>query len=70
MTTSFAAGNRELLEQIKPAVMLVEEAAEVLESHILAAIPSSLQHLVLIGDHKQLQPSTASYVFDRQFCHD
>ena len=66
MTTSFAAGNRELLEQIKPAVMLVEEAAEVLESHILAAIPSSLQHLVLIGDHKQLQPSTASYVFAKE----
>ena len=36
--------------------MIVEEAAEVLEAQLLAAIPLSVQHLIMIGDHKQLKP--------------
>ena len=41
---------------IKPAVMIVEEAAEILEGHLVAVIPPSVQHLIMIGDHKQLRP--------------
>ena len=61
MTTSYAARNRAMLEGLAPLIMIVEEAAEVIEAHILAAIPSSLQQLVLIGDHKQLRPHTAAH---------
>lgn len=31
--------------------MIIEEAAEVLESLNIAILPSSLKHLILIGDH-------------------
>ena len=41
---------------IKPAVMIVEEAAEILEGQLVAVIPPSVQHLIMIGDHKQLRP--------------
>ena len=41
---------------IKPSVMIVEEAAEILEGQLVAVIPPSVQHLIMIGDHKQLKP--------------
>jgi hypothetical protein len=31
--------------------MIIEEAAEVLESHTVAILTSTIQHLILIGDH-------------------
>ena len=37
-------------------MVLVEEAGEILESHILTALAPQTQQLVLIGDHKQLRP--------------
>ena len=36
--------------------MIVEEAAEILEGQLVAAIPPSVQHLIMIGDHQQLKP--------------
>ena len=36
--------------------MIVEEAAEVLEADLLAAIPLTVEHLIMIGDQKQLKP--------------
>ena len=45
-----------LSEEIKPSVMIVEEAAEILEGQLVAAIPPSVQHLIMIGDHQQLKP--------------
>jgi hypothetical protein len=33
----------------------------VLEPFLLAALPSSLQHLILIGDHKQLRPTLTTH---------
>ncbi|KAK4694124.1 stage V sporulation protein K, partial [Lecanoromycetidae sp. Uapishka_2] len=42
-------------------VLLVEEAGEILESHILTALGSQTSQLVLIGDHKQLRPKVNNY---------
>ena len=36
--------------------MIVEEAAEILEAQLVAVIPPSVQHLIMIGDHEQLKP--------------
>ena len=36
--------------------MIVEEAAEILEAQLVAVIPPSVQHLIMIGDHRQLGP--------------
>lgn len=41
--------------------MLVEEAGQVLEAHILGSLVPSVQHMILIGDPLQLRPSINNY---------
>ena len=36
---------------------MVEEAAQVLEPHIVASLTTGCQHLIMIGDHQQLRPA-------------
>ncbi|XP_025836125.1 NFX1-type zinc finger-containing protein 1-like isoform X2 [Agrilus planipennis] len=61
MTTTGAARLQTTLQSLKCRVVIVEEAAEVLESHIIVSLTKHCQHLLLIGDHKQLRPSTADF---------
>ncbi|GLJ31924.1 hypothetical protein SUGI_0642570 [Cryptomeria japonica] len=63
MTSTFAARNYELLSSLKSEIMVVEEAAQLLEGQILGCLNPCIKHLILIGDHKQLRPSVASPVF-------
>eukprot|EP01031_Cornospumella_fuschlensis_P029141 gene29141-35171_t len=60
-TTSFAARNSRLLRAMRPNVLLVEEAAELLESHVVTNLRSSICHLIMIGDHKELRPKLHCY---------
>ncbi|RYP33869.1 hypothetical protein DL768_011074 [Monosporascus sp. mg162] len=55
-TTTAAAKYVQILNSARPGVVLVEEAGEILESHILTALGSDSKQLILIGDHKQLRP--------------
>ena len=61
MTTTGAAKHQHILREVKPRIVIVEEAAEVLESHIVSALNAGTQHLILIGDHKQLRPKVNEY---------
>ena len=67
MTTSSAARLNDVLEQIKPKIVIVEEAAEVLEGHVLTSLNSTVQHLILIGDHFQLRPNPSVYRLAKSF---
>uniref|UniRef100_A0A6P7GQM5 NFX1-type zinc finger-containing protein 1-like n=1 Tax=Diabrotica virgifera virgifera TaxID=50390 RepID=A0A6P7GQM5_DIAVI len=67
MTTTKAASINTSLKALKSPIVIVEEAAEVLESHIMTALTSHCQHLILIGDHQQLKPSTASYHIETRY---
>jgi AAA domain len=60
-TTTAAAMYTKLIRAANPDVVLVEEAGEILESHILTAMAPSVKQLVLIGDHKQLRPKVNNY---------
>jgi helicase required for RNAi-mediated heterochromatin assembly 1 len=40
---------------LEPRTLLIEEAAETLEGSVMAGMFDSLEHLILVGDHKQLQ---------------
>ena len=55
-TTTAAAKYVQTLQSISPGVLLVEEAGEILESHILTALGPETKQMILIGDHKQLRP--------------
>lgn len=46
--------------------MIVEEAAEVLEAHIITSLTPSVEHLVLIGDHFQLPPKVEVYELQKE----
>lgn len=67
MTTTNAARYNESLNKVGPTVTIVEEAAEVPEPHIIAAINQKCQHVILIGDHKQLEPKPAVYKLAKEF---
>ena len=60
MTSTGAAKHKfKITEMFQPAIMIVEEAAHVLESHVVAALTKHCKQMVMIGDHQQLRPSTA-----------
>ena len=67
MTTTCAAKYRSILKEIRPRIVIVEEAAEVLEAHIIASLTSGCQHLILIGDHQQLRPTPAVYDLAKRY---
>ncbi|KAG9124064.1 hypothetical protein FRC07_013002, partial [Ceratobasidium sp. 392] len=60
-TTTGAAKVVSLLSGMQPKVMIVEEAGQVLESHILASLVPSVEQVVMIGDPLQLRPNINSY---------
>ncbi|KAE8380077.1 P-loop containing nucleoside triphosphate hydrolase protein [Aspergillus bertholletiae] len=60
-TTTAAAMYTEDLRAASPGIVLLEEAGEILESHVLTAINSATKQLVLIGDHQQLRPKINNY---------
>ncbi|KAL4807516.1 P-loop containing nucleoside triphosphate hydrolase protein [Aspergillus unguis] len=60
-TTTAAAMNATELGAISPGIVLLEEAGEILESHVLTALGSHTKQLIMIGDHQQLRPKINSY---------
>ena len=70
MTTTGAAKYKSLLKQVNAEIMIVEEAAEVLESHLITAITPSMKHIILIGDHQQLRPPMNVYQLGRDYNFD
>ncbi|XP_046375695.2 NFX1-type zinc finger-containing protein 1-like [Haliotis rufescens] len=67
LTTTGAARYQTLLTDIQPPIVIVEEAAEVLEGHIITSLSPGCQHLILIGDHKQLRPNPNVYELARRY---
>ena len=61
MTTTCASKNHKLLQQLRPRVVIIEEAAELFEAHIVMCLTKHCQHLILIGDHQQLRPNPSVY---------
>ncbi|AIO00159.1 hypothetical protein LPMP_292120 [Leishmania panamensis] len=65
LTTTGCAMNQNLLRSLRPSVLVVEEAAEVLESQMLACMTDSLKQIILIGDHYQLQPKVDTFQYEK-----
>lgn len=61
MTTTGAAIHQQLLNKLEAPIIFVEEAAEILETNLLASLTPHVKHLILIGDHKQLKPTVRLY---------
>ncbi|KAF5265252.1 hypothetical protein FOXYS1_3905 [Fusarium oxysporum] len=65
-TTTAAAMYQSIIETANPDVILVEEAGEILEAHVITAMSASVKQLILIGDHKQLRPKVGNYVLTKE----
>lgn len=62
MTTTGAAKFRKTLQEVRPCLVIVEEAAEVLEAHTITTLSQACQHLILIGDHQQVRAHISKQV--------
>ncbi|KAG1880025.1 P-loop containing nucleoside triphosphate hydrolase protein [Suillus subluteus] len=60
-TTTGAAMFAQDIRAANPDVLLVEEAGEILESHVLTALGQNTSQMILIGDHQQLRPKVSNY---------
>ncbi|KAI1142174.1 P-loop containing nucleoside triphosphate hydrolase protein [Hypoxylon sp. FL0543] len=60
-TTTAASMYAQEIQAANPGIIIVEEAGEILESHILAAMGPSTKQLIQIGDHKQLRPKVKNF---------
>ncbi|KAI1825953.1 P-loop containing nucleoside triphosphate hydrolase protein [Xylaria intraflava] len=60
-TTTAASMYASEIQAATPGIILVEEAGEIFESHIIAAMGPSTKQLIQIGDHKQLRPKVKNH---------
>lgn len=60
-TTTAASKYTKLITSAQPDIVIVEEAAEIQESHTLTALTPSVKQLIQIGDHNQLRPKINNY---------
>ncbi|XP_074655169.1 NFX1-type zinc finger-containing protein 1-like isoform X2 [Tubulanus polymorphus] len=67
MTTTGASKFSHLIEAVCPKIVIVEESAEVLEAHIVTSLTVGCEHLILIGDHKQLRPKPTDFELARDY---
>ena len=67
MTTSCAAKYHSMLQRIAPKIVIIEEAAEVMEAHIVTSLSRNTKHTILIGDHKQLRPKATVYELAQKY---
>ena len=70
MTITGASLHRKMIESLKPSVVIVEEAAEVLEPQLIAVLGPWVKHLVMIGDHKQLPPPVQCFKLSKDYHFD
>ncbi|KAK6523012.1 hypothetical protein TWF281_002435 [Arthrobotrys megalospora] len=62
-TTNGAAKYLSAIADAAPKILIVEEAAQILESHVLAALHGKIEQVIMIGDQKQLRPRCETWEF-------
>ena len=67
LTSADVARMRTVMKNIQPRIVIVEEADEVLEAHIVASLTPGCEHLIMIGDHVQLRPKSNDYKLETKY---
>ncbi|XP_077302079.1 NFX1-type zinc finger-containing protein 1-like [Arctopsyche grandis] len=70
ITTTAAAMKKSLFDTLQPKIVIIEEAAQVLESHVVVNLNIKCDHVILIGDQQQLRPAVASYKLAKDYNFD
>ncbi|CAL1533892.1 unnamed protein product, partial [Lymnaea stagnalis] len=66
-TVATAAENMDLLKEVGCRVVIVAEAAKILESHVVTLLSEACEHLIMIGDHQQLRAETVVPQIAKEF---
>ncbi|PLB49662.1 hypothetical protein P170DRAFT_384852 [Aspergillus steynii IBT 23096] len=61
ITTTALARHIETLRRLGTKVIICEEAAEVMEAHVISALMPGVEHFIQIGDHRQLRPQIQNH---------
>lgn len=61
VTTTGLANRISTLRHISCKILICEEAAEIMEPHMLSALIPSVEHVISIGDHQQLRPKIINF---------
>ncbi|KAJ5887927.1 hypothetical protein N7495_007968 [Penicillium taxi] len=61
ITTTAYARHIETLRRIGAKIIICEEAAEVMEAHVISALMPGVEHFIQIGDHQQLRPQIQTH---------
>ena len=61
ITTTGAAKYNELLRGVNYEIVVAEEAAEVLEAHLITGIGPSTKHMILIGEQKLMRKTSSDH---------
>lgn len=61
ITTTSLARHINTLRRIGTKVIICEEAAEVMEAHVISALMPGVEHFIQIGDHRQLRPQIQNH---------
>lgn len=67
VTTTGASKFKRFLRFTDSRIIVIEEAAQVLESHVITSLLPNTQHLILIGDHEQLRPLPANHDLSEKY---
>lgn len=67
MTVSGCAKYSHYLERLQSPITIIEEAAEVLETHTISVLTKYTEHLIMIGDHQQLKPHIESFELETKY---
>ncbi|KAL2130209.1 hypothetical protein VTI74DRAFT_6765 [Chaetomium olivicolor] len=62
VTATGLARNIKMLRHLGAKVIICEEAAEVMEPHLISALMPGVEHFIQIGDHRQLRPQIQNYL--------
>lgn len=61
ITTTSLARHIKTLRRLGSKVIICEEAAEVMEAHVISALMPGVEHFIQIGDHRQLRPQIQNF---------
>ena len=61
ITTTGFARDISTLRKLRSKVIVCEEAAEVMEAHMISALMPGVEHFIQIGDHQQLRPQINNF---------
>jgi superfamily I DNA and/or RNA helicase len=56
------------MKGVHPSVLLIEEAGQVLEAHVIGSLVRSIEHVIMIGDPFQLRPTISNYGSSKVLC--